>query len=212
MIESIWAVFTAGLLLGAPSGFAPGPMLLLIISETLRHGKRAGAKVACIPLLTDAPIVLASGLLFTQITNMNMLLGGISIVGSIFLLYLGIKSIRAANSEFQDYTPRPLLLKEIVIANLANPNPYLFWFTVGAPLMVRSFQHNWGTGVSFLLSFYFGLVGVKLILAIVASKSRDFLHGLLYRRTMQLLSLMLMGFAVFLMLEGMVFLGLLQDG
>ena len=113
-------------------------MLLLIISETLRHGKRAGAKVACIPLLTDAPIVLASGLLFTQITNMNMLLGGISIVGSIFLLYLGIKSIRAANSEFLDYTRRPMLLKEIMMANLANPNPYLFWFTVGGPLMVRS--------------------------------------------------------------------------
>ena len=211
MIESIWAVFTAGLLLGAPSGFAPGPMLLLIISETLRNGKRAGAKVACIPLLTDAPIVLASGLLFTKIKNMNMFMGGISIVGSIFLLNLGIKSIRAANSEFQDYTPRPLLLKEIMIANLVNPNPYLFWFTVGAPLMVRSFQHNWGTGVSFLLSFYFGLVGVKLILAIVVGKSRDFLHGLLYRRTMQLLSLMLIGFAVYLMLEGIVFLGLLQN-
>ena len=186
-------------------------MLLLIISETLRHGKLAGAKVACIPLLTDAPIVLASGLLFTQITNMNMLLGGISIVGSIFLLYLGIKSIRAANSEFRDCTPRPLLLKEIMIANLANPNPYLFWFTVGAPLLVRSFQHNCGTGISFLLSFYLGLVGVKLIIAIAAGKSRDFLQGFLYRRTMQLLSLMLMAFAVYLMLEGVVFLGLLQN-
>ena len=186
-------------------------MLLLIISETLRHGKRAGTKLACIPLLTDTPIVLASGLLFTQITNMNMLLGGISIVGSIFLLYLGINSIRAANSEFPDCTPRPLLLKEIMIANLANPNPYLFWFTVGAPLMVRSFQHNWGTGISFLFSFYLGLVGVKLILAITAGKSREFLQGLLYRRIMQLLSLMLMGFAVYLMLEGMGFLFLLQN-
>ena len=186
-------------------------MLLLIISETLRHGKRAGAKVACIPLLTDAPIVLASGLLFTQITNTNMLLGGFSIFGSIFLLNLGIKSIRAANSEFRECTPRPLLLKEIMIANLANPNPYLFWFTVGGPIMVRSFQHNWGTGVSFLLSFYLGLVGVKLILAIAAGKSKDFQQGLLYRRIMQLLSLMLMGFAVYLMLEGMVFLGLLQN-
>ena len=209
MIESIWGVFVAGLLLGAPSGLAPGPMLLLIISETLRHGKRTGAKVACIPLITDAPIVLASGLLFTQITNMNILLAGISIVGSIFLLNMGIKSIRAANSEFRDCTPRPLLLKEIMIANLANPNPYLFWFTVGGPLMVRSFQHNWSTGVSFLLSFYTGLVGVKLILAIAAGKSRDFLQGLLYRRIMQLLSLMLMGFAVYLMLEGIVLLELL---
>ena len=211
MIESIWAVFTAGLLLGTPSGFAPGPMLLLIISETLRHGKRAGAKVACIPLVTDAPIVLTSGLLFTQITNMNILLGGISVFGSIFLLNLGIKSIRAANSEFRDCTPRPLLLKEIMVANLANPNPYLFWFTVGGPLMVRSFQNNWGAGVSFLLSFYLGLVGAKLILAIAAGISRDFLQGLLYRRTMQLLSLMLIGFSGYLMLEGMVFLGLLKN-
>ena len=211
MIESIWPVFTAGFLLGAPSGFAPGPMLLLIISETLRHGKRSGAKVACIPLLTDAPIVMASGLLFTQIANLNILLGLISIVGSIFLLSLGIKSMRAANSEFLDNTPRPLLLREIMIANLTNPNPYLFWFTVGAPLMVRSFQYNWSSGVSFLLSFYLGLVGVKLILAFATSKSRYFLKGLFYRRTMQLLSMMLMGFAIYLMLEGINSLGFLQN-
>ena len=211
MIESIWAVFSTGLLLGAPSGLAPGPMLLLIISETLRHGKRAGVKVACIPLLTDAPIVLASGLLFTQITNMNILLGGISIIGSIFVLNLGIKSLLAANSEFLDYTPRPLLLKEIMIANLTNPNPYLFWFTVGAPIMVRSFQHNLSKGLSFLVSFYLGLVGIKLILAIAAGKSRDFLQGFLYRITMQLLSMMLICFAIYLMLDGFVYLRLLQN-
>ena len=211
MIESIWVVFTAGLLLGAPSGFAPGPMLLLIISETLRHGKHAGFKVACIPLLTDVPIVVTSGLLFTKITNMNMLLGGISIIGSIFLLYLGIKSIRATNSEFHNCTPRPLLLKEIIFANLANPNPYLFWFTVGGPLMVRSFQQNLGTGIIFLLSFYLGLIGVKLIVAIATGESRDFMQGYLYRRIMQLLSLMLMIFAGYLMLEGLFFLSLLQN-
>jgi len=211
VIESILGVFTAGLLLGAPSGLAPGPMLLLIISETLRHGKRAGVKVACIPLFTDAPIVLASGLLFTQITNMNILLGGISIIGSIFLLNLGIKSLIADNSEFLDYTPRPLLLKEIMVANLANPNPYLFWFTVGAPIMVQSFQHNLSKGLSFLVSFYLGLVGIKLIIAIAAGKSRDFLQGFLYRSTMQLLSLMLICFAIYLMLDGIASLRLMQN-
>jgi len=61
------------------------------------------------------------------------------------------------------------------------------------------------------LSFYLGLVGVKLILTIAAGNSRYFLRGLLYRRTMQLLSLMMMGFAVYLILEGMVLLGLLQN-
>ena len=120
MIESIWVIFTAGLLLGAPSGLAPGPMLLLIISETLRHGIRAGVKVACIPLLTDSPIVLASTLIFNQITNINILLGAISVVGSIFLLSLGIKSIRTANSEFQDPPTRQLLLKDIMSMAFLN--------------------------------------------------------------------------------------------
>jgi threonine/homoserine/homoserine lactone efflux protein len=211
VIESIWVIFTTGLLLGAPSGLAPGPMLLLIISETLRHGKRAGVKVACIPLLTDAPIVLASGLLFTQITNMNTLLGVISIIGSIFLLHIGVKSLLAANSEFIDYTPRPLLLREIMIANLTNPNPYLFWFTVGAPIMVRSFQHNFSKGLSFLVSFYLGMVGIKLILAIGTGESRDFLQGFLYRSTMQLLSLMLICFAIYLMLDGIASLRSIQN-
>ena len=211
MIESIWAVFTTGLLLGAPSGLAPGPMLLLIISETLRHGKHAGVKIACIPLLTDAPIILASGLFFTQIAKMNMLLGGISIVGSIFLFSMGMKSIRAANSEFLNFSPRQLMIKEIMIANLANPNPYIFWFTIGGTLMVRSFQNNLTSGLSFLVSFYLGLVGVKLILAIAAGKSRNFLQGFLYQCTMQLLSIMLIGFAVYLMLEGIFFLGLLKN-
>ena len=107
MIESIWGIFTIGLLLGAPSGIAPGPMLILIISETLRHGIRAGAKVACIPLLTDTPVVLISGFLFAQISNMNTLQGAISLFGSVFLLYLGTKSIRTANAEITNFTPPP---------------------------------------------------------------------------------------------------------
>mgnify|MGYP000011692108 FL=1 len=212
MIESIWGIFTIGLLLGAPSGIAPGPMLILIISETLRHGIRAGAKVACIPLLTDTPVVLISGFLFAQISNMNILLGAISLFGSVFLLYLGTKSIRTANAEITDFTPRPLLLKELMIANLVNPNPYLFWFTVGAPLMVRSFQQTLGSGITFLFSFYLGLCGVKLLLAIAAGKSRNFLHGMLYRRITQFLGFALIGFAIMLFRDGLIFLGILHQG
>ena len=94
MIDSLLGILSAGLLFEVPSGIAPGPVLVLIISETLGHGIRAGTKVACIPLLTDAPVVLASAFLFTQISKMDILLGVISLVGSVFLLYLGTKKIR----------------------------------------------------------------------------------------------------------------------
>jgi threonine/homoserine/homoserine lactone efflux protein len=114
MIDNIWGIFTIGLLLGAPSGIAPGPMLILIISETLRHSIHAGAKVAFIPLLTDIPVVLISGFLFAQISNMNILLGAISLFGSVFLLYLGTNSIRTATAEILNLTPRSLRLTYIL--------------------------------------------------------------------------------------------------
>jgi hypothetical protein len=41
-------------------------------SEAFRHGIRAGAKVAFIPLLTDLPIVLVSGILFAKLSNVDL--------------------------------------------------------------------------------------------------------------------------------------------
>ncbi|MBT5834303.1 MAG: LysE family transporter [Deltaproteobacteria bacterium] len=114
MIDSIWRIFTIGLLLGAPSVIATGPMLILIISETLRHGIRAGAKVACTPLLTDVPLVLSSRFIFTQILNMNILLGAISLSGAVFLTYLGSRSIKIANADITDFTAHSLRLTYIL--------------------------------------------------------------------------------------------------
>ena len=103
MINSPLGILSAGLLYEVHSGIAPAPVLVLIISETLGHGIRAGTKVACIPLLTDAPIVLVSAFLFTQISKMDVLLGVISLVGSVFLLYLDTKNIRISNAEIPYY-------------------------------------------------------------------------------------------------------------
>lgn len=52
-----------GVLLGLSSGLAPGPLLALVASETLRHGVRAGVRVALAPLITDLPIILTTILL-----------------------------------------------------------------------------------------------------------------------------------------------------
>ena len=212
MIDSVFGVLTIGFLLGAPAGIAPGPMLVLIISEAFRHGIRAGAKVAFIPLLTDLPIVLVSGILFTKLSNVDLLLGLISLAGAIFLTYLGSSSIKIASVEIPDYTPKPLHLRELMIANLVSPNPYLFWFTVGAPLMVRSFQQSFSLGAAFIFGFYLGLVGVKFMLAIVAGKSRSFLQGIWYRHIIQFLGFALIGFAFFLLRDGIILLGLYPQG
>ena len=106
MIDSLLGILSAGLLFEVPSEIAPGPVLVLVISEILGYAIRSGTKVACISLLTDATVVLPSAFLFTQISKMDILLGVISLVGSVFLLYLGTNNIRIANAEIPYYITR----------------------------------------------------------------------------------------------------------
>jgi hypothetical protein len=46
---------TKGRLLGLASEFAAGPLLVLVVSETLRHSIKEGIKVSMAPLITDVP-------------------------------------------------------------------------------------------------------------------------------------------------------------
>jgi len=56
--------------LGVSAGFAPGPLLTLVISETLQHDIKSGVKVALAPIITDLPIIILS-----KLTNFHDILG-----------------------------------------------------------------------------------------------------------------------------------------
>jgi len=52
--------FMTGTLLGLSAGIAPGPLLTLVISETLQKDIKAGIRVALAPMFTDVPIIVIS--------------------------------------------------------------------------------------------------------------------------------------------------------
>ena len=72
---------TMGLILGLSAGFAPGPLLTLVVSETLEHDVTAGIKVAVAPIITDLPIVLAAVFVLSKLSDFKSVLGFISLVG-----------------------------------------------------------------------------------------------------------------------------------
>ena len=90
---------STGTLLGLAAGFAPGPLLVLVISETLRHNIKEGIKVSLAPVITDLPILLVSLFVLTRLANFNLLIGIISILGGFFVLYLGYESLRTTGVE-----------------------------------------------------------------------------------------------------------------
>jgi len=131
--EVVWSAIGAGTLFGLSGGFSPGPLLVLVISETLRHGLRVGIMVAITPLLTDFPVMLVAILLLNQLTHFDLLLGGISLAGAVFLLRIGWLSLKTAPIIPGEGEVRPHSIGTRMMTNYLNPSMYLFWFTVGAP-------------------------------------------------------------------------------
>lgn len=58
MLE-IFTFLISGIIFGLSAGISPGPLLALVISETLKFGRKEGIKVAIAPLITDIPISLS---------------------------------------------------------------------------------------------------------------------------------------------------------
>ena len=198
---------SAGILLGLAAGFAPGPLLVLVISETLRHGIRAGLKVSIAPLVTDVPIILISLMLLNRLAEFKSILGGISILGGLFILYLGYESLRTKGVELNLSSVKTSSLKKGVITNALNPHPYIFYMTVGTPIIYKSIHQNFLFTMSFIGSFLLLLVGSKVILALVVERSRAFLKGRIYIWVMRILGALLIVFSMVLFRDGFNLLG-----
>lgn len=82
-----------GALPGLSCGLAPGPLLALVVAQTLRHGPRQGCKIALTPLVSDAPITLAALLLAARLAHAGPLLGMVSIAGAAFVLFLAWENL-----------------------------------------------------------------------------------------------------------------------
>ena len=201
---------TIGAVLGLSAGFAPGPLLTLVISETLQHDIKSGVKVALAPIITDLPIIILTLFVLSKLTSFHNILGVISLVGGFFILFMSYESIRTKGVELNLRKVEPRSLIKGVLANALSPNPYLFWFTVGAPIMAKAISLNISAFLVFIISFYTFLVGSKIVLAILIGKSKSFLCGNVYIYTMRFLGLVLGVLAIALFYNGIELLGIIK--
>ena len=199
-----------GIILGLSAGFAPGPLLTLVVSETLQYGFRAGLRVAMSPLITDAPIILLTLLVLSKLAHSHAILGMISIGGACVLMYMAYDSLRITHqqiSQIATQSAAPQSLLKGALTNLLSPHPYLFWMTIGGSMMTQALQISLWALTAFLLGFYTCLVGSKVLLAGLIEHSRAFLSGTVYAWVMRFLGLALFGLALLLLYDGIKLLG-----
>ena len=198
-----------GVVFGLAAGVTPGPLLTLVVSESLRGGVGAGVRVAAAPLLTDAPIVLVSVLLLARMTGTTVL-GALALAGALLLAWLAWDSLTVAAPE-ADAAPgeRGSALAKGAAVNLLNPHPYLFWLGIGGPTLLGAWQEGAASAVAFLAGMYGCLVGSKMVVAWGVGRGRRLLRSRGYVYLLRTLGVALGVFAVRFARDGLEQLGVL---
>ncbi|MEA3348048.1 MAG: LysE family transporter [Pseudomonadota bacterium] len=199
----------SGTVLGLSAGLAPGPLLTLVLLETLQHNWRAGVKVACAPLLTDLPIIFIALFVLAQLSLVDTGLGVISLAGVLLLLFMAYKSLQCSPISLNLEKRPAKSLSKGVFVNFLSPHPYLFWLTVGGPLVMKAWTRRPLSALAFIGTFYLFLIGAKISLALLAGRSKILLEGRLYLFVMRFLGLLLGLLALALFRDALKFFALI---
>lgn len=197
-----YALTGAGL--GIAAGLSPGPLMTLLIAESLRGGFPAGFRVCMAPLITDSLLISLALLLTAPLPGRGLAL--VSLLGGLVMIWMGWSTMRsqAPVADLALASPRGALFKGVV-TNLLNPHAILFWVTIGAPLL-RTGLAGFGLAapLSFMGAFFLVMIGAKLVIAYGISRSRHFLQGAAYRWTLGAAGALLAALGVWRLYEGIV--------
>ncbi|BBD09419.1 lysine exporter protein LYSE/YGGA [Desulfovibrio ferrophilus] len=177
-------------------------MMTLVVTEAVRGGARAGLRVAAAPLITDFPIVALSVFVLAQMAHMAGVLGAVSLAGGCFILLLAWETWKARPPQPMQQSDLSRSLRKGVITNFLSPHPYLFWMTVGSPLLLKGWSREPAAPFLLLAGFYLCLVGAKISVALLVGRSRNFLQGRTYTLVLRFMAAVLLLFALMFFRDG----------
>lgn len=187
--------FVTGLILGVTAGISPGPLMAVLISETLKGNIKNGLIISIIPVITDIPLIIFLVIFLKQMQYIDLLTRILSFAGFVVLLYYGIKDLLTDKIEINLDVSKISSFRKGFITNLLNPHPYIFWGLVGVPFMINGTIMQM---VLFVVLFFTGIVGSKVTIAILTEKSKKFIHSRYYLYLIKLSGLVLIVFGLIL--------------
>ena len=111
----------------------------MVFTASIQRGFSAGWRVAVAPLITDAPIIALALLAVGALPDGALQVMGIS--GGVAVMAFGVReAIGARRWAPADDSSDSADLWRGVVANVLSPNAWLFWFIVGAPIIVEAWK------------------------------------------------------------------------
>ncbi len=152
------AALLKGLVLGFPNAALPGPFQAYILSQVLQNGWRRTLVIALAPLVSDGPIITLNLLVLSQLPG--FVLGIIQMVGGLFIVYLAYGAYKAIKNGPKKKESRKATGAGVrgffkgVAMNCLSPGPYIFWGTVGGPILLNAWRTSPLNGIAFLVGMY----------------------------------------------------------
>jgi threonine/homoserine/homoserine lactone efflux protein len=147
----VGAAFALGFALGA----APGPVQLLILSETAKRGLEGGLRVMLGANLTLLGILVILALGFASLEPGPGVIRTLQAVGGSFLVWIGLVELRSIRDEARSTVEAPSQgavarlgpTTKGVAAVLLNPGAWVFFATTASALMANATADG-GTGAA----------------------------------------------------------------
>ena len=179
-----------GLSLGATAGISPGPLLVLVVAQTLRRGWRGGMATAVAPVLSDAVVVVLVVLALERLPYWTLsvigLLGGVYLAVSAGLQWHRNAAVEQVASDIvPPRTDGGRTLLQGALVNLLSPHPWITWATVLGPLFLREWKSAPLGALSLVAAFYLALIGAKAVVALLLARFRDRFTPRAYTITMR---------------------------
>ena len=177
-----------GLTIGLAAGISPGPLLVLVITSSLKSGWKAGALAACGPLLSDLFIVGTTLLVLDHLPKRTLPVLGV--VGAAFVIWTGMQTVRESrgatlspDADARGISPLAAW-RQAATVNVLSPHPWVAWATALGPLVVSTWRDSHPSAVWLVAGFYATLVGAKIAVAALVAGGRRHLTDRSYRRAL----------------------------
>jgi threonine/homoserine/homoserine lactone efflux protein len=184
---SLLTIFAGAFVVGLSGAMAPGPVLTVTISESLKRGFKAGPLIvlghAILEIMLLALIAAGLGPFFQHPAVATVFLSA----GGAVLVWMGGRMVATSRQTTEDAlgakgadSPYGPVLAGVVLS-VSNPYWIIWWATVGMGFVTQSLQF----GLLGLLCFYFGHILSDLawysFVAFSVSAGRRICSPLLYR-------------------------------
>ena len=164
--RSLGPAFGLGFALGA----APGPVQVLILSETAKRGLAGGLRVMLGANGTLLVVMIALALGFSSFTLADPVLRTLQLAGGAFIVYLGVTELRSLEQPPEETSGRggvgPTL--KGVLSVVLSPGAWVFFATTAAAVVAKATADG-GRGAAF---------GAALAMAVGVSSSDFSFTGL----------------------------------